>query len=203
MAEKVQALVCISAARELTGGASRETWAVDVEIESGPEAGRHALVLRRDMGGTIHDEALTREQEFRLIAVAHQGGVMVPRPRWFCGDPAVLGSPFFLMDRLEGESVGRRIVREAALAEARLRLPLQMGEQLARIHRIDPAQEHLDFLPMSDPGCSPAQTAVQRAARQLERFGEPHPALELALRWLQAHAPPCVNIVLVHGDFRV
>src|SRR5260370_3205257 len=130
MAEKVQALVCISAARELTGGASRETWAVDVEIESGPETGRQALVLRRDMGGTIHDEALTREQEFHLIAVAHQAGVMVPRPRWFCGDPGVLGTPFFLMDRLKGESVGRRFVRDRALAEDRLRLPRQIYDHL-------------------------------------------------------------------------
>jgi aminoglycoside phosphotransferase (APT) family kinase protein len=203
LAETVQAPVRIRAIRQLTGGASRETWAVDVEIESGPETGRQALVLRRDMGGTIHDEALTREQEFHLIAVAHQAGVMVPRPRWFCGDAGVLGTPFFLMDRLEGESVGRRIVREGALAEARRRLPRQMGEQLARIHRIDPAREQLDFLPASEPGCSPAQTALNRAARQLERFGEPHPALELALRWLQAHAPSCINVVLVHGDFRV
>lgn len=203
LAEKVQAPVRISAATQLTGGASRETWVLDVEIADGPEAGRQALVLRRDMGGTIHDEALTREQEFRLIAVAHQAGVMVPRPRWFCGDPAVLGSPFFLMERLEGESVGRRIVRDTTLADARRCLPRQMGEQLARIHRIDPARKPLDFLPESDPGCSPAQTALKRAARQLERFGEPHPALELALRWLQAHAPPCAHVVLVHGDFRV
>jgi aminoglycoside phosphotransferase (APT) family kinase protein len=203
LAERLQTWVRISAARQLTGGASRETWAVDAEVDSGPELGKHALVLRRDMGGTIHDEALTREQEFHLLAVAHQAGVMVPRPRWFCGDRAVLGSPFFVMDRLEGESVGRRIVREATLAEARRRLPRQMGEQLAHIHRIDPAREHLDFLPANDPGCSPAQTAVERAVRQLERFGEPHPALELALRWLRGHAPPCANLVLVHGDFRV
>jgi aminoglycoside phosphotransferase (APT) family kinase protein len=107
------------------------------------------------------------------------------------------------MDRLEGESVGRRIVREPALAEARRRLPQQMGEQLARIHRLDPAREDLGFLPASDAGCSPAQTALNRAARQLDRFGEPHPALELALRWLRAHAPACPTPVLVHGDFRI
>jgi len=203
LAENVQAPVHIHAARQLTGGASRETWAIDVEIENGPEAGQQALVLRRDMGGTIHDEALSREQEFRLIAAAHQAGVLVPRPRWVCGDPAVLGSPFFLMDRLEGESVGRRIVREAALTEARRQLPRQMGEQLARIHRIDPARQSLDFLSASDPGCSPAETALHRATHQLERFGEPHPALELSLRWLRAYAPPCAKVVLVHGDFRV
>src|SRR5262249_23712755 len=188
----------VLAARQLTGGASRESWAIDVEIASGPEAGRHALVLRRDMGGTIQDEALSREQEFRMLTAAWQAGVLVPRPRWLSTDPEVLGVPFFLMDRLEGESVGRRIVREASLTEARRLLPRQMGEQLARIHRIDPRQAGLDFLPAPRPDCSPAQTAVSNAARQLERFGEPHPALELALRWLRANAPACANPVLVH-----
>jgi aminoglycoside phosphotransferase (APT) family kinase protein len=105
------------------------------------------------------------------------------------------------MDRLEGESVGRRIVREPALAEARRRLPRQMGEQLARIHAIDPAG--LVFLPRPEPGLSPAQSAVERAARQLWGFAEPHPVLELAVRWLRRHAPPCPAPVLVHGDFRV
>jgi aminoglycoside phosphotransferase (APT) family kinase protein len=203
LAEKVQAPVQVATARQLTGGASRESWAVDAEVASGPDAGELALVLRRDMGGTIHDEALTREQEFRMLEVAYRAGVRVPRPRWLCTDPAVLGVPFFLMDRLEGESVGRRIVREPGLAEARRHLPRQMGEQLARIHQIDFRHEQLDFLPSNDPGLSPAQTTLHRAARQLHRFGEPHPALELALRWLQAHAPDCAQTVLVHGDFRI
>ncbi|HMC88286.1 MAG TPA: phosphotransferase family protein [Gemmataceae bacterium] len=193
----------ILAARQLTGGASRESWAVDVAIECGPEAGQHAVVLRRDMGGTIQQEALSREQEFRMLTAAWQAGVMVPRPRWLCIDPAVLDVPFFLMDRLEGEAVGRRIVREPDLAEARRLLPRQMGEQAACIHKIDPRKTGLDFLPAPDPDCSPAQTGLRRAANQLERFGEPHPALELALRWLQANAPACPRPVLVHGDFRI
>src|SRR4051794_18652262 len=90
--------------RPLAGGASRDSWAIDVEIAGQ----RHALVLRRDSGGEIDDLALTREQEFRVLAVAHAAGVAVPRPRWACADPSVLGAPFFLMDRLDGESVGRR-----------------------------------------------------------------------------------------------
>src|SRR5262249_5396865 len=74
--------------------------------------------------------------EFRLLALAHDAGVRVPRPRWLCNDAAVLGSPFFVMDYLAGESVGRRVVREPALAEARRRLPGQLAEQLALIHAL-------------------------------------------------------------------
>src|SRR5262245_41882057 len=200
LGEKVAAAKVV-AARPLAGGASRDTWAVDVEITAGPEAGRHALVLRRDLGGEIDDQALSREQEFAVLAAAHAGGVTVPRPRWACADPAVLGAPFFLMDRLDGESVGRRVVREPGLAAARQALPAQMGEQLARIHALK--LDGLDFLPRPAPGQSPALAALERAARQLGGFGEPHPALELGLRWLRQRAPGCPAVVFVHGDFRV
>jgi aminoglycoside phosphotransferase (APT) family kinase protein len=203
LAEKAGAPARIVAARHLTGGASRDTWAVDVEVEGGPEAGRHALVLRRDLGGEIDEQALSRAHEFRLLQAAHAAGVLAPRPRWLCTDTAVLGAAFFLMDRLEGESVGRRVVREPALAEARRALPLQMGEQLARIHALDFEAAGLNFLPRPTPGLSPALDGVERLARQLDRSGEPHPALELALRWLRARAPQCGSPVLVHGDFRV
>ncbi len=203
LAETVSGIVSVTAARQLTGGASRDSWAIDIEVSSGPESGKQALVMRRDMGGVIHEEALSREQEFRMLQAAYKAGVLVPRPRWLCNDPEVLGVPFFLMDRLEGESVGRRIVREPALAEARRLLPRQMGRQLALIHRINPREERLDFLPTCDPGCSPAQTALNRTARELDQFAEPHPALELGLRWLRANAPACSEQVLLHGDFRI
>jgi aminoglycoside phosphotransferase (APT) family kinase protein len=187
-------------ARQLTGGASRATWSLDVEIASGPEHGHHALILRADLGGTISDDALTREQEFHVVEAAHRAGVRVARPRWLCTDPGVLGVPFFLVDRVEGESVGRRVVREPALAEARSRLPRQMGQQLALIHAIRPEDAGLSPPPESP---SPARSIVQSAADELERLGEPHPALELALRWLLRHAPDCPEWVLCHGDFRV
>ncbi|HKB36500.1 MAG TPA: phosphotransferase family protein [Gemmataceae bacterium] len=202
LASVLQAPVRVTAARQLTGGASRATWAVDFEVMSGPEAGRHPLVLRADLGGTITDEALSREQEFHVLEAAHCAGVLVPRPRWLCTDGSVLGVPFFLVDRVEGESVGRRVVREPNLAEARRLLPRQMGEQLALIHAIPPGTPELSFLPRPADE-SPARAALEAAARQLERLNEPHPALELALRWLRQNAPDCDDLVLCHGDFRV
>jgi aminoglycoside phosphotransferase (APT) family kinase protein len=189
--------VTVVAARALPGGASRDTWAIDATFAAQP----CPLVLRRDLGGEIDEQALSREQEFRVLATAHAGGVLVPRPRWLCTDPEVLGAPFFLMDRLEGESVGRRVVREPALAAARQALPRQMGEQLARIHALP--LTGLDFLPRPPTGTSPALAALEGSAQQLWSSGEPHPALELALRWLRRRAPACPSSVLVHGDFRV
>src|SRR5262245_35889284 len=160
LAHATGAHIKVTGARQLAGRASRESWSIDVE-QAGPGVSQSlALVLRRDMGGTIHDESLTRDQEFHVIAAAHEAGVLVPRPRWVCNDSSVLNAPFFLMDRLEGETVGRRIVREPALAHARTILPQQMGEQLARIHRMDVARCELTFLPGNLPGRSPAETSL-------------------------------------------
>jgi aminoglycoside phosphotransferase (APT) family kinase protein len=162
-----------------------------------------ALVLRRDLGGEILPGALSRAQEFALLQVVHAAGVAAPRPRWLGADAAVLGAPFFLMDRLEGESVGRRVVREPALAEARRRLPAQMAEQLARLHAVPTDLPELTFLSRPPDGRSPALAALAAAVALLRRLQEPHPALELAARWLERRAPASPDRVVVHGDFRV
>jgi aminoglycoside phosphotransferase (APT) family kinase protein len=203
LTEKLGHPVRLNEVRQLAGGASRDTWALDAIISSGPEAGQHPLVLRRDLGGEIDDLALSRKQEFQLLEVAHEQQVRVPRPRWLCMEAEVLGTPFFVMDRLEGEAVGRRVVRLPELAEARQHLPRQMGEQLARIHRIRIDDPRLGSLPGPDAGTSPVHTTLNRFAGQLREAQEPHPVLDLAIRWLRQRPPDCPELVLVHGDFRI
>ncbi len=149
----------------------------------------HALVLRRALGGAIRPLALSQAQEFRVYQAMYAAGVAVPRPYWLAdGDEAMLGSPAFLMERIDGEAIGRRLVREPAFAQARGALPAQMAAQLARIHAVD--LDALDFLPRLAPGQSPALAAIERLDAQLRAIGEPHPALEIGLRWLRLHAPP-------------
>lgn len=187
----------------LTGGASRDTWIFDAEIATGPEAGKLALVMRRDWGGVIQPEALSRGQEFQVLSAIWNAGVLVPRPRWSCEDPKVLDLPFFIMDRIEGESVGSRVVRAPQLAEARKALPEQMGRQLARIHAVEPGTAGLTFLPAPGVAGGPAQRALALGRRQLDEAEEAHPALEWGFRWLEKNAPVCRNPVLAHGDFRL
>ncbi|HEX5503928.1 MAG TPA: phosphotransferase family protein [Thermomicrobiales bacterium] len=185
----------------LAGGASQEAWALDVELAGGPEAGRHALVLRRDMGGALSSAVLPREQEFRVHRAAYDAGVRTPRPYWFFPDLA--GRAAYAMARLEGETIGRRIVQQPALAAARAALPVQMAEALAAIHRVDAAAHGLAFLRAPRPGQPAAEVTLERMEADLRALDEPHPALELGLRWLRAHMPPAAPPVLVHGDFRV
>jgi len=195
--------------RRLAGGASRELWAFEAV---GSRGDRQTLVLRRDPPGREGD-AGDRAAEAALLAAAAEAGVPVPRLWGSCGDPSVLGTPFFVMDRVEGESLPRRLLRDPEYAGARRALAAQLGGILARIHAIDPARPELAGLggstlggaaPAPAPAESDPRAEVRRVGRSLRQLApEPHPILDLAERWLLERAPAGGRRALVHGDYRV
>jgi len=185
--------------RSLAGGASRAAWAFDVESTNTEIAGRY--VLRLDLGGEIYDTALSRAEEFCVIDAAHGSGVLVPRVFWHSSDPDVLERDFLVMERIDGETIGRKIVARPDLEKCRAKLPAKMGRELARIHAIDP--KPLDFLMRPASGESPATAALERARKELDRVRGSHAALEIGLAWLLENAPSCGSPVVVHGDFRL
>ncbi len=177
----------------LSGGAIQENHALDVCIDGRDEA----FVLRRDARSRIA-VSRTRAQEFALLRAAFAAGVSVPEPLWASDDPAIAGAPFFIMRRVEGTAIGRRIVRDPSLGGDRATLAARLAEQLARIHAVRPPRADLAFL-----GAPPApHDFVMGAYAFLDQTGQAEPALELGLRWLDVNAPDPVETVLLHRDFR-
>lgn len=184
-------------AKRLAGGASMETWALDLRVGDAVEA----LVLRRDMGANMSAWALDRAAEFALLQAACDAGVLAPRPRYLSAADAP--RRWFLMDRLPGESVGRKVVKAPELAGARAALARQLGEALAVIHRV-PVGPTLPALPGVNEGRSPAGEALHQTRTVMASLGLRNPAWSYALRWLSAHAPAWDGeLVLVHGDYRI
>jgi aminoglycoside phosphotransferase (APT) family kinase protein len=162
----------------LPGGASKEAWAVD--------AGGRELLIRRAAGGVIHQATLPLEQEFEVLRAAHEAGVKVPEPIAYLGE--IEGREAFVMERIHGETIGRRIVRDPPPG-----LDLELAEELAKIHAIPP--ERLPFLEAGD--------AIARFYEELDSVGEPHPAIELGLHWVKERLPTDREPVVVHGDWRI
>ena len=162
----------------LAGGASKEAWAVN--------AGSQKLLVRRAAGGVIHRHTLSLKHEFEVLQAAHAAGVKVPQPFLYMND--LEGREAFVMERIEGETIGRRIVR----MQVPELLPLQMAEELAKIHALPP--EDLPFL---------EEASIDRLVEELDEVGEPHPAIELGLWWLRENRPTPREPVVVHGDFRI
>ncbi len=185
----------------LPGGTMRAAWALDVDIAGGPWAGSHRLILMADSGTQVLYSRLPRELELRVIAAMHAGGVPSPRPYWCIpkGNPQGL-PPGLLMERVEGETVPRRLLADPAFAAVRPRLLEQMAVALARMHAV-PAET------LGLHGQGPGEPAMEFQLREVEgalrALGEPHPALELGLRWLDRRRPTSERLVAVHGDYRV
>ncbi len=180
----------IEGLKRVSGGASRETWLFDA---AGDDGVRDELVLRRDPGA--HGGATDRATEYALLAATAAAGVAVPAPVELLEPTDGLGTGF-VMQRIEGETIPRRILRDDEFATARPLLARQCGTVAAAIHAVD-----IGTLPELALLDVPAQIDQYRAL--LDTLGEPHPALELGLRWLEEHRPPpAAEPTLVHGDLR-
>src|SRR3954453_788383 len=84
--------------RLLAGGASKQAWSVDAQVE-----GRlHELLVRRATGGAIYSDMLSLEEEYRVLQAAYDAGVKVPRPYGYLADLA--GRDAFVMERVKGET---------------------------------------------------------------------------------------------------
>ncbi|MHB1486298.1 MAG: phosphotransferase family protein [Acidimicrobiales bacterium] len=182
-----EAEVTVQGLTRLSGGASRETWAFTAVRTYGPE---RELILRRDPPGAPRGGMAL---EARVMAAAARAGVPVPTLITASDDPAIVGSSFLIMERIEGETIPRKILRDDDYAGARQVLTLQCAQAAAAIHSIDP--EDVGDLDRSD------QVAYYRQV--LDGLGQPSPAFELAFRWLEEHRPASGPATVVHGDFRI
>ena len=174
--------VVISTIRRLSGGASRHTWMVEVEPGG-------SMVVQRERNGAVGAN-LAMAAQADLLRAAGEIGVPVPA---VLGSGATDGSGYVVLEALGGESVPRRLLRDPGLVAARSGLAEEAGRVLAAIHAIDPASH--PALGSADP--------LEQMRSLADALGEPHPAFELGLAWLEEHRPPERSPVVVHGDFRL
>lgn len=181
------------ALERIGGGQSNPTYFVDF-------AGRR-MVLRKQPAGPILQGAHAVDREFRVLSALADTDVPVPRPILFEADAAVLGTPFYLMERVEG-----RVFHDASLpglepAERRA-IYLAMAETLAALHAVDP-----HTIGLGDYG-RPGNYFERQLARWSRQWQESPqdgiPELDRLSDWLAQHLPPDDGRVsIAHGDFRI
>jgi aminoglycoside phosphotransferase (APT) family kinase protein len=176
----------------LSGGASQETWSFDVT----GDAVSLPLILRRSPGGATakREVAAGLDVEAAVIAVAQASGVPVAPVVHVLSAADGLG-PGFVSKRIDGETLGHRLVHSPEYADCRTHLAADLGSILARIHTVPTAG--LDLVTKHPAGL------VADAGRQYRAFGTPRPVIDFALAWLSERVPQAANMGLVHGDFRV
>lgn len=175
------------------GGQSNPTYFLDWHD-------RH-LVLRKQPRGPILRGAHAVDREHRVLTALAPTEVPVPRPVLFHPDPDVLGTPFYLMERIEGRLFTDTALTDLPLAERRS-IWMAAADALAALHRLRP--EAVGLGDYGRPG--------NYFERQLARWGQQYhaspsgavPEIEALEDWLRGAMPPDDGLVaLCHGDFRL
>lgn len=163
--------------------------------------GAARMVLRKQPNGPILPGAHAVDREYWVIDSLHPTGLPVPRPILFHADPTLLGTPFYLMERVAG-----RVFSDAALAEVssgeRRAIWMGLADAMAAMHAIHPAAVGLgDF---GRPG-NYFERQIARWTKQWRMSGsEPISDLYRLADWLPANLPPDTGESrLAHGDFRM
>ena len=179
--------------RRISGGQSNPTWFVTW--------GATRLVLRQKPAGPILPGAHAIEREFRVLRALAQTGVPVPRALYLEEDASILGTPFYVMERLDG-----RVFSDCTLPgmtpEDRREIYLDMARTLARLHAVRPDQVGLsDF---GKPGNYFARQIARWSRQYAESNGPRIADLDRLVDWLPANMPADDGAVsIAHGDFRL
>lgn len=139
--------------------------------------------------------------EAEVRALARRAGVPVPAVIGWSEDPGWLGAPFFVSERVEGETVPRSVLRLVEREGIGDLVARQLGAALGRLHSIDPLQAPAGLI--DPPAGPPAAAALAGLDSVMAGLLEPRPALRWGMRWLERHlpaAPPAESIV--HTDVR-
>jgi len=157
-------------------------------------------VLRRKPAGTLLKGAHAIEREYRVMSALAQTGFPVAKPYGLCEDERVIGTPFFVMEMVEGRIFWTPALPDLGAADRAAYFDA-MNATLARLHSFDSAALGLADFGRSD----------NYLARQIARWSQQYrdddlagalPEMERLVEWLPAHLPPGDESSLVHGDYR-
>lgn len=187
-------------------GWSHETWLFDLDYEEGDEAHTLGLCLRRDPGNALLRELSDLGEQFRVLECLARTDLPAPKPYWYESDPAILGAPFLVMEKVPGTCPnpwgreGRAFYAEAA---ARGTLPASFTATLAQMHTLDWRAAGLEFLGEPAPGNGFARREIAKWRALIEAAEHTaEPVLTDLVCWLEGNAPPTDRVTLVHGAYR-
>jgi aminoglycoside phosphotransferase (APT) family kinase protein len=178
--------------RQFKGGQSNPTYLL--------KSASHQFVLRRKPPGKLLPKAHMVEREFRVMSALSTTNVPVPATYLCCDDPSIVGTPFFLMEFLDGRIFWTSDLPHVERKD-RYAYFEAMNDTIAALHSVDYA----------DIGLSDYGRPGNYVARQLNVWTRQYrasvideiPEMERLIDWLPEALPDNDETAIVHGDFRL
>ena len=174
------------------GGLSNPTFFLDF--------GGRQMVLRKQPSGPIARSAHAIDREYRVLSALRDSDVPVPDPVIFEAEPAIIGTPFYLMEAVEGQ-VFQQASMPGLTADQRRACYLSMAETMACLHRLDWRAVGLEGY--GQPGNYFARQLSRWSRYWREEAHRQNPALDELTSWLEAHPQPDDMAALCHGDLKL
>ena len=178
--------------RQFKGGQSNPTYRI-----SCPD-GR--WVLRRKPPGKLLPSAHAVDREYRVIAALNRIDFPVPRAFLLCSEPEVIGTPFYVMEHVEGRVLWDPLMPSLG-ADERRAIHESMIDALARLHLAD--YEALDLEDFGRPGNYFARQIARWSGQYRASQTEVIPEMDRLMEWLPDNVPDEPSVTLVHGDFKL
>ena len=202
MRERIDGFCAPLTLSRFKGGQSNPTYLVT-------DAAAHRYVLRKKPAGDLLASAHAVDREYRVIDALRDSDVPVAGARAYCADTDVIGTPFYVMDFVEG-----RILWDPALpgmaSTERTALYDDMNRVVAALHRVD--YQALGLSDYGRPG-NFFDRQIGRWTRQYQAAAvdDPIAAMERLIEWLPAHIPSATladgttpdQTCIFHGDLRI
>jgi aminoglycoside phosphotransferase (APT) family kinase protein len=178
--------------RQFQGGQSNPTYLIQTPTKK--------FVLRKKPPGKLLPSAHLVEREYRIMRALPQTEVPVPRARVLCEDSSIIGTPFYVMDHVEGRVITNVTLPNLTPSERR-GIYTEYARVAAKLHAVD----------YKACGLADFGKPEGYVARQLDRWTKQYLAskteanadMDQLIAWLGAHVPVNEETAIVHGDYRI
>lgn len=178
--------------RPISGGQSNPTYRLDL--------GSKSYVLRKQPSGQLLPGAHAIDREYRVMHALEATQVPVPEMIAYCDDAAVLGTPFYVMEFLDGRVMMDQSLPGMSPAQ-RAEIYFEMSRVISALHAVH--YQSVGLASFGKPGNYFARQ-IGRWSRQCRESTLPVSAdMQRLMDWLPAHIPPGDETTLVHGDYRL
>ncbi|MFB6723468.1 phosphotransferase family protein [Kribbella sp. NPDC056345] len=181
------------AVKQFSGGASNLTYLLSYP--------GHDLILRRPPAGTKAKSAHDMGREYRIQAALKPVFPYVPTMVAHCTDAAVIGSEFYVMERVAGTIPRRSGLGVDLTPEQTGQLCRTLIDRLVDLHEVDPAAAGLSDLGRGAGYVGRQVSGWSDRYRKAKTWNVP--SYEKVMAWLAANRPADVRTCVIHNDFRL
>lgn len=178
--------------RQFQGGQSNPTYLIETPTKK--------FVLRKKPPGKLLPSAHLVEREYRILRALPETQVPVPPARLLCEDPDVIGTPFYVMDHVEGRVITGVTLPNLSPSERRA-IYTDYARIAANLHAVD--YKACGLADFGKPEGYVARQLDRWTKQYLASKTQPNADMERLIAWLVAHVPADDETAIVHGDYRI